>query len=120
MTDSVPQAVLEAADVSAVSQLVLRERFSRDLGWWEQMRDCFHDNSIMRISWIKASGPEFVRRSQEMAEHNVQASHRLGPIFVTWRATAQSHNSHDNRHPVHVERAVVSGARAASSAALFI
>jgi len=88
----VPPAVLEAADVSAVTQLILRERFSRDLGLWEQMRDCFHDDSVVRISWINASGPEFVRRSKEMAERNVQASHRLGPIFVTLagdRAIAQ-------------------------------
>src|SRR5215472_16902602 len=83
MTESLPKAVVEAADVSAVSQLVLRERFSRDFGLWEQMRDCFHDDSVVRISWIKASGPEYVRRSKEMAERNVQASHRLGPIFVT-------------------------------------
>ena len=92
MTDSLPQAVLEAADVSAVTQLILRERVSRDLGLWEQMRDCFHDDSVVRISWINASGPEFVRRSKEMAERNVQASHRLGPIFVTLagdRAIAQ-------------------------------
>src|SRR5215469_17846722 len=92
MTESLPKAVLEGADVSAVSQLVLRERFSRDLGLWEQMRDCFHDDSIVRISWIKASGPEFVRRSREMAQRNVLATHRLGPIFVTLagdRAIAQ-------------------------------
>ena len=92
MIDALPQAVLEAADVSAVSQLILRERLSRDLGLWEQMRDCFHDDSVVRISWISASGPEFVRRSKEMAERNVQASHRLGPILVTLagdRAIAQ-------------------------------
>src|SRR5262249_13697982 len=92
MTDSLPQAILEAADVSAVTQLILRERVSRDLGLWEQMRDCFHDDSVVRISWINASGPEFVRRSKEMAERNVQASHRLSPIFVTLtghRAIAQ-------------------------------
>jgi hypothetical protein len=56
------------------------------------MRDCFHDDSVVRISWINASGPEFVRRSKEMAERNVQASHRLGPILVTLageRAIAQ-------------------------------
>ena len=29
---------------------------------------CRHDDSVVRISWIKASGPEFVRRSKEMAE----------------------------------------------------
>jgi hypothetical protein len=92
MADSLPSAVLEAADVSAVSQLVLRERISRDLGLWEQMRDCFHDDSVVRISWINASGPEFVRRSKEMAERRVKATHRLGPIFVTMagdRAIAQ-------------------------------
>ncbi len=90
--DSLPQPVRDAADVSAVSQLVLREFTSRDLGLWEQMRDCFHDDSVVRISWINASGPEFVRRSQEMAERNVRASHRLGPILVTLagdRAIAQ-------------------------------
>ena len=92
MIDSLPQAVLEAADVSAVSQLVLRERLSRDFGLWEQMRDCFHDDLVVRISWINATGPEFVRRSKEMAERNVKASHRLGPILVTLagnRAIAQ-------------------------------
>jgi hypothetical protein len=31
------------------------------------MRDCFHDDSMARISWIEAGGPEFVRRSKEMA-----------------------------------------------------
>jgi SnoaL-like domain len=90
--ESQSQAVRDAADVSAVSQLILRERLSRDLGLWEQMRDCFHDDSVVRIGWINASGPEFVRRSKEMAERNVKATHRLGPIFVTLageRAIAQ-------------------------------
>ena len=67
MLDSLPKEVRDAADVSAVTQLVLCERLSRDLGLWEQMRDCFRDNSVVRISWINASGPEFVRRSKEMA-----------------------------------------------------
>ena len=92
MIDSLPKEVRDAADVSAVTQLVLRERLSRDLGLWEQMRDCFHDHSVVRISWINASGPDFVRRSKEMADRNVKASHRLGPIFVTLagdRAIAQ-------------------------------
>jgi len=103
MVEPVPKAVLEAADVSAVSQLILRERFSRDLGLWEQMRDCFHDDSVVRISWINASGPEFVRRSKEMAERNVLASHRLSPILVTLagdRAPTRCHH----RRSFHSER----------------
>jgi hypothetical protein len=70
----------------------LRERLSRDLGLWEQMRDCFHEDSVVRLSWIDASGSEFVRRSKEMADRNVKATHRLGPILVTLagdRAIAQ-------------------------------
>jgi SnoaL-like domain len=86
------KALREAADIAAIQQLILRERLSRDLGLWEQMRDCFHDDAIVRLSWIDASGPDFVRRSKEMAERNVKATHRLGPIFVTLsgdRAIAQ-------------------------------
>lgn len=92
MSNSLPRAVLEAADVSAVCQLVLRERHSRDFGLWEQMRDCFHDDSVVRLSWIDASGAEFVRRSEEMAKRNVNVSHRVSPILVTLagdRAIAQ-------------------------------
>ncbi len=86
------KALREAGDIAAVQQLILRERLSRDLGLWEQMRDCFHEDSTVRLSWIDASGPEFVRRSKEMAERNVKATHRLGPILVTLagdRAIAQ-------------------------------
>ncbi len=92
MSNSLPRAVLEAADVSAVSQLVLRERHSRDFGLWQQMRDCFHEDSVVQLSWIDASGPEFVRRSEEMARRNVNVSHRVSPILVTLagdRAIAQ-------------------------------
>ncbi len=92
MSTALPAAVVEAADVSAVTQLVLRERCGRDLGLWEQMRDCFHEDSRVCLSWIDASGPEFVRRSREMADRGVRASHRLGPILVTLageRAIAQ-------------------------------
>ncbi|HLA29082.1 MAG TPA: nuclear transport factor 2 family protein [Syntrophales bacterium] len=83
MTELVPRAVLDAADISEITQLILRERLSRDLGLWEQMRACFHEDSRVRLSWIDASGHEFVHRSQEMASRNVCASHRLGPILVT-------------------------------------
>jgi SnoaL-like domain len=89
---SYEKAVLEAADISAVTQLILRERLSRDLGLWEEMHGCYHDDSVVRLSWINASGPEFVRRSKEMAERNVKATHRLAPILVTLagdRAIAQ-------------------------------
>jgi hypothetical protein len=77
-----PQAVREAADVSAITQLILRERESRDTGRWEEMRDCFHPDSQIRVSWFRGNGADFVQGSIDMAARKVLARHRLGPIRV--------------------------------------
>jgi hypothetical protein len=77
-----PRTVIDAADVSAVTQLVLTERECRDLGRWARMRECFHPDSVVRISWFDGSGPEFVERSIDMARRGVRATHRLGPVAV--------------------------------------
>jgi hypothetical protein len=82
MTQSLPQSVLDAADITAITQLILTERESRDLGRWEPMRDCFHADSLVRISWFKGNGPDFVAGSQDMARRKVLATHRLGPVLV--------------------------------------
>jgi SnoaL-like domain len=77
-----PKAVLEAADVSAVTQLILRERESRDLGRWERMRDCFWPESQVRVSWYRGNGAGFVDGSIDMAKRGVLAKHRVTPILV--------------------------------------
>ena len=82
MTDALPQAVLDAADISAITQLVLTERESRDLGRWNRMRSCFHPDSRVRISWIDGTGEQFVAGSIDMARRGIQAKHRLGPPLV--------------------------------------
>jgi hypothetical protein len=82
MNSSLPRSVLDAADVSAVTQLVLAERECRDLGRWARMRACFHPDSVVRISWFDGSGPAFVERSIDMARRGVRATHRLGPVAV--------------------------------------
>jgi len=41
MSSALPKAIIEAADVSAITQIILRERNRRDLGPWEQMLNCF-------------------------------------------------------------------------------
>ena len=82
MNNTLPQTVLDSADISAVTQLVLRERESRDLGEWDAMRDCFHPDSRVRISWFNGSGPEFVDGSIDMAKRGMLAKHRLAPIRV--------------------------------------
>jgi hypothetical protein len=79
---SIPKDVLDAADVSAITQLILRERDSRDYGRWERMRECFHADALIRISWITGNADEFVNGSIDMARRGVLAKHRLGPVLV--------------------------------------
>lgn len=81
-TTSVPQRVLDAADVTAVTQLVLLERECRDLGRWDRMRECFHPDSLVRVSWFTGNGDDFVAGSIDMARRGVLAKHRLGPVLV--------------------------------------
>src|SRR5580698_5154684 len=74
--------VLAAADVSAITQLVLTERESRDLGRWERLEACYLPDSHVEISWISGTGAQFVAGSIEMARRGVKARHRLGPVRV--------------------------------------
>lgn len=55
------------SDVTAITQLILRERQGRDRGWWDRMRAAFRPDSVVRLSWFSGTGPEFVRRSEEMS-----------------------------------------------------
>ncbi len=71
-----------AADVSAITQLVLSERESRDMGWWTRMRACFHPDARIRISWIDGDADAFVRGSIDMAARGMKAKHRVGPPVV--------------------------------------
>lgn len=79
---TIPQAILESADITAITQLVVRERESRDLGLWERMRGCFWPDSHIRVSWFRGNGADFVTGSIDMAKRGVPAKHRLGPIHV--------------------------------------
>lgn len=94
MNERVPNDVIEAADITAITQLILRERESRDLGRWETMRECFWPDSLVRVSWFRGNGPDFVTGSIEMARRGIPAKHRLAPILVRLsgeRAVASLH-----------------------------
>lgn len=74
-----------AADVTAITQLILSERESRDMGWWTRMRACFHPDARIRISWIDGDAEAFVKGSIDMAARGMKAKHRVGPAVVRIR-----------------------------------
>lgn len=80
--EDLPKAMHENADITAIAQLILRERESRDLGRWETMLSCFWPESLVRVSWFRGNGPDFVTGSIEMARRGIPAKHRLAPILV--------------------------------------
>jgi SnoaL-like domain len=82
VTAPCPKSVLDAADITAITQLILRERESRDLQRWRQMRECFWPDSLVRVSWFQGKGADFVTGSIDMARRGVPAKHRLGPVLV--------------------------------------
>lgn len=65
-----------------VAQLVLRERQSRDRGWYEAMADCFAEDSIVDMSWYHGTGAGFVAATRAMAGRGDLAVHRLSPPTV--------------------------------------
>lgn len=72
-----------ANDITHITQLVVRERDSRDMGFWNRMLDCFHSDALIDISWIRGNPKQFVEGSKDMAARGMTATHRLGPILVT-------------------------------------
>ena len=72
----------QAQDIAALTQLILSERESRDMGWWARMRACFHDDARIRLSWIDGTADQFVAGSIDMAARGMKATHRLGPLVV--------------------------------------
>jgi hypothetical protein len=83
-----PQAVRDAADTSAITQLICKERERRDLGRWEDMRERSHADSQIRISWFRGNGADFVKGSIDMARRNMLAKHRLSPVRVVLAGSA--------------------------------
>ncbi|HVV10637.1 nuclear transport factor 2 family protein [Amycolatopsis sp.] len=70
------------SETTEITQLVLRERQGRDRGWWDQMRSSFAEDSTVRLSWFRGSGPGFVAASEKMAAGGDAALHRLAPPVV--------------------------------------
>ena len=68
--------------LDAVTQLVLRERQSRDRGWWTDWSDCFAEDSVVDMRWFTGSASEFVHQTRLRSAEGVWGRHRLSPPAV--------------------------------------
>ncbi len=77
-----PAETLAADDRFAAMQVVLREREARDRLWWQEMRDCFAEDSSVALTWYEGSGPGFVDGSIAMSQRRMPTRHRVSPPAV--------------------------------------
>ena len=62
-------------------QLVCKEREARDRHWWDEMRQVYHPDAFINISWYQGKPDGFIQGSINMAQKS-SAYHRLRPITV--------------------------------------
>ena len=66
-------------DKFLVEELIGFERFCRDNHFWDAMEKCYHEDSVVDISWYQGSGKGFVRESEKM---DMAAPHKINNILV--------------------------------------
>ena len=72
----------ELLEKARVAELVQAERAARDQGQWARMLTCYHADSQVSISWVEASGPEFVAMSERAFATGVRHLHVMSPTLV--------------------------------------
>jgi hypothetical protein len=80
MTEGEMEDLMEKA---RVAELVQTERAARDQGQWARMSACYHPDSRVSISWVEATGPEFVAMSEQAFAAGVRHLHVMSPTLVT-------------------------------------
>lgn len=70
-------------DRADVADLIQRERAARDQGLWDVLAACWWPDSVVSISWIECTGPEFVEASRKAFEAGVRHVHQMAPSLVT-------------------------------------
>jgi hypothetical protein len=71
-----------AVDSEAVTQLVLRERQTRDRGWYDEMTNCFTSDATIAMSWFNGPASVFIASTKARTTEGVWGRHRLSPPTV--------------------------------------
>lgn len=59
----------------------------RDLGEWAQLRDLFHPDGTIEITWFEGLGSDFVEGSMRMGASDLRTKHLIATPAVTFNAT---------------------------------
>jgi len=97
MTDVRSQAIL---DKHEIVELIQNWGFWRDQGNWERLRNTFHPEGTITVTWFNGPFSEFIQRSMEMRKTRSHSKHVIGGSMVGLarnRATAETNVTITNR-----------------------
>lgn len=60
----------------------------RDLGEWDQLRNLFHPDGTIEITWFEGLASDFVDGSMRMGASDVRTKHLIGTPVVTFNTEA--------------------------------
>lgn len=60
----------------------------RDLGEWDQLRNLFHPDGTIEITWFEGAASDFVDGSMRMGASDVRTKHLIGTPVVTFNSDA--------------------------------
>ena len=55
----------------------------RDLGQWEQLRDLFHPDGVIEVTWFEGLFSDFVDGSMRMGKSDLRTKHLIGTPIIT-------------------------------------
>lgn len=72
-------------DMTAIADLVQRERLWRDRDDWDAMRSAYTDDARLRVTWFEGTIDEYIQQSRDPVWDSAssQSKHRLSPTVVT-------------------------------------
>ena len=59
----------------------------RDTGEWDQLRELFHPEATIEITWFKGKATDFVNGSMKMGTSDFKAKHLIASPVVTFHST---------------------------------
>lgn len=69
-------------DKLEICELVRLERFYRDRGLWDELAECYAEDSRIKTTWFEGNGAQFAAASREMAERGRHSIHPITPVQV--------------------------------------
>ncbi|AMO72017.1 nuclear transport factor 2 family protein [Sphingorhabdus sp. M41] len=69
-------------DRSEISQLMLKWGYYRDHNLWEELRDTFHPDGDIKVTWYVGDFAGFVDASIKMAEGGADSNHVIKPSII--------------------------------------